>query len=329
MAFVYWIRLPEHNDMFSEGYIGVTKNTVEGRYQEHKKRAKYSKRVGRLLSAIKKYGDELLVSPIVEADERYCYEVESKLRPQSNIGWNHNPGGQMANREYMNDAEAREAWIEKLRNHNLNNRKPISEEQKLVHYRVSKANWEDETFCKRMREIAVSSRRVDTKLRSGFWRLSVNSPLIGVADRVYNEYAEDPTKYAKEILINLNIEVTAHHIWSCLYLMRKFAGGWNPNEDLLWQHDFNDLPIEHVPDYFKFPEGWLLAENNKSAWVVADIIFTFVHMGLSATQIGKLYNQTRSPFKVMVKRIKDGWIPNEDPRWVKWRDEQLSLAENT
>ena len=38
MAVVYWIHLPEHTDMFSEGYIGVTEN-IKRRYYEHLKLA--------------------------------------------------------------------------------------------------------------------------------------------------------------------------------------------------------------------------------------------------------------------------------------------------
>ena len=36
MAFVYWIHLPEHTDIFTEGYVGFTKLTPHERFKTHK-----------------------------------------------------------------------------------------------------------------------------------------------------------------------------------------------------------------------------------------------------------------------------------------------------
>ena len=73
---VYWIHHPEHTDMFTQGYIGITARFVR-RMFEHKALTtnKY------LSNAIKKYGwDNLVKEVILVADKEYCVDVETKLR---------------------------------------------------------------------------------------------------------------------------------------------------------------------------------------------------------------------------------------------------------
>lgn len=86
---VYWIRKPEHTDMFSEGYIGVSKNW-DRRMIEHSR----SKNNVYLANVIAKYGwDALVKTQILVGDEDYCLEIEAKLRPTDKIGWNLVRGG--------------------------------------------------------------------------------------------------------------------------------------------------------------------------------------------------------------------------------------------
>ena len=86
---LYWIRHKDHTDMFSQGYIGVSKNT-EARFKRH---SKYSDNQ-HLKAAIKKYGwDSLIKEIILIGEERYCYNLELKIRPTKQIGWNIAEGG--------------------------------------------------------------------------------------------------------------------------------------------------------------------------------------------------------------------------------------------
>lgn len=86
---LYWIRLPEHTDMLSEGYIGISKD-ANARWKWHRK----SKENPHLKSAIEKYGFDHLVKQIVLiADKPYCLDIERKLRPSRKIGWNIEIGG--------------------------------------------------------------------------------------------------------------------------------------------------------------------------------------------------------------------------------------------
>jgi hypothetical protein len=77
--------------MFSQGYIGVSKH-AQRRFVEHQRKSENA----HLKNAIKKHGwDNLVKMEILIADEAYCLDIEAKLRPDKNIGWNINVGGGM------------------------------------------------------------------------------------------------------------------------------------------------------------------------------------------------------------------------------------------
>ena len=86
---IYWIRHPEHNDMFNQGYIGVSKH-LKYRLNAHAQTTENP----HLRNAINKYGwNNLIKEIILISDDAYCYNVENKLRPNESIGWNINIGG--------------------------------------------------------------------------------------------------------------------------------------------------------------------------------------------------------------------------------------------
>ena len=91
---IYWLRHKEHTCMFTQGYIGVSKNVKE-RIRHHFINANGGYHSDKVLSkAITKYGkDQIIVETILCADNKYCYEIEQKLRPKSFIGWNMREGG--------------------------------------------------------------------------------------------------------------------------------------------------------------------------------------------------------------------------------------------
>jgi predicted GIY-YIG superfamily endonuclease len=86
---VYWIHHPDHSDMLTQGYIGVSKNAKQ-RFVQHLK----DNQNRHLMFAIKKYGwDTLVKCEILIAKEDYCLDIEKKLRPSNGIGWNIAIGG--------------------------------------------------------------------------------------------------------------------------------------------------------------------------------------------------------------------------------------------
>ena len=96
MAEVYWIHLPEHSDMFTQGYIGITKTTAKKRFYKHLSvsRSKNTSKSNTILSkALNKYGDRIVLDTIVICSIDYAFDLESKLRPTTRIGWNTDHGG--------------------------------------------------------------------------------------------------------------------------------------------------------------------------------------------------------------------------------------------
>lgn len=86
---VYWIRLPEHDNILEQGYVGISDN-VEKRWEVHKRSAENP----HLKNAVTKYGWDNLVKEVILVSYReYCAYIEEKFRPKNGIGWNINKGG--------------------------------------------------------------------------------------------------------------------------------------------------------------------------------------------------------------------------------------------
>jgi hypothetical protein len=93
-AVIYWIRLRDHVDIHSEGYIGVTKsvNRCINNYKLDISRGKHANK--NLTSAVRKNGwENIVVEEILCGTESYCYFIEGEMRPKPNIGWNMASGG--------------------------------------------------------------------------------------------------------------------------------------------------------------------------------------------------------------------------------------------
>lgn len=138
---VYWIRRKDHNNILSEGYVGIT-NNIDNRMKQHKK----SKNI--VGKAIRKYQDIVVDIIHLNISKKEALQVENNLRPVEMIGWNMCAGGNIPpiqkntkrsnckqslrgeNRtEKQKQASARQSIILKGRQSpNLN--KAMSEEQK-------------------------------------------------------------------------------------------------------------------------------------------------------------------------------------------------------
>lgn len=88
ITYVYWIHLPNHNDIYREGYVNVS-NKPRRRLNEHTN----SNKNRRLYRAIEKYKDQIIQTIIFEGKEVSCFALEETLRPFKFIGWNINKGG--------------------------------------------------------------------------------------------------------------------------------------------------------------------------------------------------------------------------------------------
>jgi len=93
-AVVYWIRLPEHVDPKSQGYIGVSKRYEDRLLDHYEAIQKGTHKNPHLVNAVKKYGwDSLIKEALYTGEESECYEIESTYRTTKAAGWNIAPGG--------------------------------------------------------------------------------------------------------------------------------------------------------------------------------------------------------------------------------------------
>ena len=92
---VYWIHTKDHSDIFSEGYIGVSNNAKTRWKSGHQWQVKNNMHPNiRLTNAINEHGwNNLVMEVILIADSDYCHNIEQKLRPSEEIGWNLAIGG--------------------------------------------------------------------------------------------------------------------------------------------------------------------------------------------------------------------------------------------
>lgn len=93
MYSVYWIRLNDHTDCMTQGYIGLTKDLNE-RIRGHRK----NKRVTKLTSFLKCYSWEDAVNVEImdmNLDLVEALELEAYYRPTQNIGLNLQRGGEL------------------------------------------------------------------------------------------------------------------------------------------------------------------------------------------------------------------------------------------
>ena len=87
---LYWIKYPNYTNPNTEGYIGITSQTIEKRFTDHK----YNKKNKLLANRCKKENVDVvcLHENLTQEQARL---MEEQYRPSENIGWNINKGGDL------------------------------------------------------------------------------------------------------------------------------------------------------------------------------------------------------------------------------------------
>ncbi len=85
---IYWIKYPEHTNPYTEGYIGLTSQTIQQRFSDHKNNTK-----NKLLKNRCRKENVEVVCLHDNLDKQQAKVIEEQYRPSENIGWNINKGG--------------------------------------------------------------------------------------------------------------------------------------------------------------------------------------------------------------------------------------------
>ena len=110
LYYLYWIHRKSHKNLKEDGYVGVSFNPNQ-RFNQHRSRAR-KKYKSHLYNAINKY-DDILYDIICIGSFEYICDLENKLRPKENIGWNNLPGGEVA-KGYTLSEEAKQNQAESV-----------------------------------------------------------------------------------------------------------------------------------------------------------------------------------------------------------------------
>jgi predicted GIY-YIG superfamily endonuclease len=87
---LYWIKTNDFYNPEKEGYIGITSQTLEKRFSEHKYNTKNKHLRNRC-----RHPETQIISLYENLTKEEAKKLENSFRPQKNIGWNINPGGDL------------------------------------------------------------------------------------------------------------------------------------------------------------------------------------------------------------------------------------------
>lgn len=217
---VYWIHLPEHTDMFTQGYIGITTNTIKKRWDQHKNAAKQGKFT--INKAIRKYAEVLVCETILVGSLEYCLDVESKLRSSPCIGWNTATGGQHSNNKF--DYTPSETTLQKQ-----------SIAMKSFYENNPEALLKVQTMNLGRKHSDTTKEKMSVSRKSTHpWQNSAADPDVWLNAEVFYEYlVNNPKHGVRKMAHNTGV------LWSKLVkIHKKLKAGWNPTACQDWQ-DFH------------------------------------------------------------------------------------------
>lgn len=174
-SIVYWAHLPEHNDMWSQGYVGITKQSALARWRDHISHAKIETELP-FARALNKYSNIVFDVIVVGQDRSYCETIEAQLRPALNIGWNINAGGDAVNT--LAGGLANKARLDKLK---ATNPYWIAKEQAKAEAKAQ-AQARREAAAKKKIErqqymangVGQLNRKLDSRNQSGFMGVTLH-----------------------------------------------------------------------------------------------------------------------------------------------------------
>jgi len=110
---IYWARLTTHQDIYTEGYVGITLNSLKERKKGHMKKA--GKVNLHFYNSLAKYGKKITWEVIQHGlSKNAALDREKALRPEPNIGWNTDVGGTLGvSSQWYNDEKNMEVFRKK------------------------------------------------------------------------------------------------------------------------------------------------------------------------------------------------------------------------
>lgn len=279
---LYWIHLPEHTDFLTEGYIGITKNSPENRFTQHRANALRYQRKGRYLSPLKvaliEYPDKLLLKTLVIGSQKYIKDLEREIRPTIRIGWNLSRGGGTPEdiRVMGYGSEYHKSQLRKYLDEN-------------GHYAETRSPW-----------LLASSIEGDSK---SIW---------SVADIIYKIKDKTATSITKILGIEADRDGRNGSVRT---IMKRIKSGWVPKEDTDWisfidnNKEIRDLALQSVNFDVDVRSCAPLQEDElkKIYDVWREVLKTRRCGSVYLNSILREYSVNR--LDTAIRKFKDGYIP--------------------
>lgn len=256
MAYLYWIRHPNHDNIIEQGYVGITTLDVSIRWSCHKSAAKDPERNHTpVYNAINKYGAENLEFLVVlEGSEEYVLLMENRLRPTPGIGWNIAQGGQSTNKGRITSEETKKKQsLAKLG-------KKHTPEQRAAKSAYTKGRKHTEESKEKLSKALTGKKRTPEMLE----RLSISRKGKKASETTRAKLSER---------------------------------------------------LQNAP--------WL-ASKRKSTWTLAGVIYKLFSEGKRKCDICRELGLEKHTIYTVFEHIKSGWIPQEDPAWLQFKEQYLT-----
>lgn len=297
MAEVYWVHLPEHTDVFTQGYVGYTAQTALERFETHKKESRYTtKKLTIIHKAILKYGNNLVVDTLVVCDEEYGLYVENALRPTEKIGWNIVPGGGKPPNHTGKKRTADQNEAQRARMKESGVRPPMTPDVLL---KIAKA-----------------------KAENGHWgNHKVNGCIHAweKADVIYELRRTFPKISARDIakITEINDTSRVNHI------LRYIKRGFVPLQCEKWLRDFDANDLSFISGIkltdLSIQHPWTYNRANKSLWANADVVKTLWESCKDKKIVERSFNLQHKAANTLLEKLDSGWNPQEDEHWIAFK----------
>lgn len=220
--------------MFSEGYVGVSVKGAHVRFREHRSATKNGSTLP-VHNFMRKYGETIVVTTVVNAPIEYCYEVEQKLRPNPNIGYNVSAGGESTNlgsrrteeckAKMSADRIGKKPTSEASENVRKANKAKVFNHTDEAKVKISEAVKARGGFSKNARDAATAVNKLKEPWDNPFADKSVWLE----ACRIYKELQDNPDQTPWFLSKTVGI---AHSKLNVIH--KKIKAGWNPSLDTEW-----------------------------------------------------------------------------------------------
>lgn len=216
ICYVYWIHRPCETDIIAQGYVGIT-NNPKLRWKQHHKTAVSRKENHKFYNSLRLHSD-FIFEILVISDRKYCFKLEEKLRPESNIGLNSRKGGSYTLSEKEINSDVREKLKTAAR---LAYIKDPTLKDKCGRRNAGRVLTEEHK-----KKISESGKG----LRKAWLNALANKGVWSLAEEMYKNFIEKEcnTYYSLSKKFKLKVHQTQS-------IFKMFQDGWNPLNDIDYQ----------------------------------------------------------------------------------------------